>query len=56
MSERMGVTEMPWVLCPHCGKRQAKLKYGEGEWKCRGCKTVFSYSRSLGGKETTTVK
>ena len=50
-----GTPTLHWVICPHCGKKQARLKYGEGEWKCARCKTVFTYERSLGGKEKITI-
>lgn len=44
-----------WVACPTCKKRLSKLKYGNGEFKCSRCKTLFNLVRSESGIDSVKI-
>lgn len=43
------------VRCPYCTQVVARLLVGQAEFKCNGCKRVFTLKRSLDTKWKSVV-
>ena len=37
----------PWLLCPHCGRRQAVLYFGRHRFACRSCNNLAYRTQQL---------